>query len=271
MLDLIDLLPEQKKNLPYHFFGDNFFSSQKLVDVLSQEKYEYTGTIRKDRVKGSPPLTSVELFKKKARGHHETVVLEDRSQIITRWNDNAPVTMISSILGDLPLATTSRYSRTAKKYIDVTQPDVVRVYNQNMGGVDRFDQNQNHTRITIGGKKWYWSIITWLIDAAVQNAWQLHRKAGGSLSLLDFKREYVCVALRDAGDTRSRNSSGTVGRLSRFGDDEIRFDGLHHYVIVKKDERKRCAYEGCSAKCQSYCNKCQRALCLYHFMPYHIQ
>ncbi len=109
LLDLIDLLPEVKKNLPYHFFGDNFFSSQKLVDLLIQEKYEYTGTIRKDRVKGSPPLTSVELFKKKARGHHETVVLKDRSQIITRWNDNAPVTMISSILGDMPLATTSRY------------------------------------------------------------------------------------------------------------------------------------------------------------------
>ena len=55
LLDLLDLLPDEKKNLPFHIYGDNFFSSQKLVDVLVQNGYNYTGTIRKDRIKGSPP------------------------------------------------------------------------------------------------------------------------------------------------------------------------------------------------------------------------
>ena len=46
VLDLLDLLPEVKKILPYHLHADNFFTSHKLVDVLIQENYHYTGTIR---------------------------------------------------------------------------------------------------------------------------------------------------------------------------------------------------------------------------------
>lgn len=84
LLDLVDLLPEEKKNLGYHFFADNFFSSMKLIDELSASGYFYTGTIRKDRLKGGPPLTAVEPFKKKERGYHETAVLQDQSQIIVR-------------------------------------------------------------------------------------------------------------------------------------------------------------------------------------------
>ena len=105
LLDLVDLIPEDKRYLAYHFFGDNFFSSMKLIDELSASGYFYTGTIRKDRLKGNPPLTPVEQFKKKDRGYYETAVLQDKSQIVVRWNDNAPVTMISNVLGTEPIGT----------------------------------------------------------------------------------------------------------------------------------------------------------------------
>jgi hypothetical protein len=65
LLDLVDMLPKEKRNLPYHFFADNYFSSTKLVDELTASNYLFTGTIRKDRLKGNPPLTPVEIFKKK--------------------------------------------------------------------------------------------------------------------------------------------------------------------------------------------------------------
>ena len=51
----------------------------------------------------------------------------------------------------------SRYSRPSEKYVDIPQPHLVKIYNHHMGGVDCFDQNQNHHRIKVGGKKWYWS------------------------------------------------------------------------------------------------------------------
>ena len=55
-------------------------------------------------------------------------------------------------------------------------------YNRYIAGGDRFDQNLNHLRVTIGGKKWYWWIVTWLLDTALQNSGQLHKKAGGQMS-----------------------------------------------------------------------------------------
>ena len=47
LLDLVNLLPEEKRNLPYHFFADNFFSSMKLLDVITGTCYNYTGTLQK--------------------------------------------------------------------------------------------------------------------------------------------------------------------------------------------------------------------------------
>ena len=223
-----------------------------------------------DRVKGPTALTPVDKFKKMPRGHSETVVLQDKSQVLTRWQDNATVTLLSSLLGDLPRGTAVRYSRDAKKKVDISQPDVVKAYNEKMGGVDRFDQNQNHIRIKVGGKKWYWPIVTWSLDAAVQNSWQLHRQSGGSLSLVQFKRDYVCSVLRQSAANRNNISAANRGHLSRVGDDNLRFDNIGHYLIVKKDERRQCALTVCKTRCQTYCCKCERALCVYHFHDYHI-
>jgi len=184
-----------------------------------------------------------------------------------RWNDNAPVTMVSSILGDKPMSTARRYNRTAKKYIEVPQPDVVLQYNRNMGGVDRFDQNLNHLRISVGGKKWYWQIITWLLDASMQNAWQLHKKAGGSLTALEFRREVVCYLLMEAAAV-SRNNSGS-GRQTRPGEADLRYDNVGHYPVIRKNQRQVCKFDGCTTRCQVWCEKCNRCVCIYHFKDYH--
>lgn len=267
LLDLLDLLPEDKKYLPYHIFADNYFSSNKLIDCLAEDGYSYTGTIRKDRLKGSPPLTTVEKFRKKERGYHETVSLKDGTQTVTRWLDNAPVTMISSVLGDEPLAKANRYSRTEKKRVEVPQPDIIKQYNANMGGVDIFDKHQNHLRVSVGGKKWYWGIITWGLDACVSNAWQLYKKAGHSVSLLQFKREIVNVILRDSGSSTNINR----GLIVRPGEQSTRFDNIGHLVEVNRGQRRRCAFEGCTTKCIYVCCKCERTICLDHFRMYHTQ
>ena len=90
--------------------------------------------MRNNRVKGNPKLTPVYVFKKKPRGYSETVTLQDKSATVVRWNDNAPVTMVSSLLlGNLPERSCSRYNRKAKSYVEVPQPDIVKQYNLSMG------------------------------------------------------------------------------------------------------------------------------------------
>ncbi len=115
VLDLLDLISEEKFSLPYHLSADNIYSLHKLIEVLGEHNIHYAETIRQDRVKGSPPITSVDKFRKKDREHFETVVLADQSQIVTRWNDNAHVTLIISCLGDQPLGTAKRYNRKKRR------------------------------------------------------------------------------------------------------------------------------------------------------------
>jgi len=268
LLDLVDLLPEEKKSLAYHFFGDNFFSSMKLVEELTASGYFYTGTVRKDRLKGNPPLTTVDAFRKKVRGYHETAVLQDKSQIVVRWNDNAPVTMLSNCLGTEPIGTCKRWSRESKKRVDVPQPNVVAHYNPKMGGVDRFDQNTNHLRIKIGGKKWYYPIVTWILDAAVQNAWQLHKKTGGKLSALDFRREIVCIILKTGSLDRVQQHTPS-GKKTTPGWEELRYDNIGHLPISRPELHCRCAYDGCNSRSRFHCIKCERAICMDHFIVFH--
>lgn len=90
--------------------------------------------MRNNRVKGNPKLTPVHVFKKKPRGYSETVTLQNKSATVVRWNDNAPVTMVSSLLlGNLPERSCSCYNRKAKSYVEVPQPDIVKQYNLSMG------------------------------------------------------------------------------------------------------------------------------------------
>ena len=100
--------------------------------------------------------------------------------------------------------------------------------------------------------------MTWLLDTALQNSWQLHKKAGGQMSMLVFKRDVVCTMLRQGATVRSRNSSGgpRTGPIgARPGDDDLRYDQLSHYIEKRAPPRKMCAMEGCNSRCVTYCEK----------------
>ena len=76
---------------------------------------------------------------------------------------------------------------------------MIKVYNEHMGGVDRMDQNISKYRIAIRGKKWYACIVTYCIDVAINNAWQLHKICEGkdAMDLLTFRRKH-CTLLSAA-------------------------------------------------------------------------
>lgn len=58
-----------------------------------------------------------------------------------RWNDNNIVTICSNSESVFPTSAVSRFSQKDKRKISVSQPNIIKKYNQNMGGVDRADQN----------------------------------------------------------------------------------------------------------------------------------
>lgn len=45
------------------------------------------------------------------------------------------------------------------------------LYNKYMGGTDRMDEDIARHRIGVRSKKWYWPLLTWLVDTGIHNAW----------------------------------------------------------------------------------------------------
>lgn len=121
--------------------------------------------------------------------------------------------------------------------IRLPQPKLVRLYNQSMGGVDRMDQNVSQYRISIRGKKCYSCIVSYSIDVAVQNAWQLHKlHTEKPMDLLAFRRHIVSHYYLQKFNT-APNPGRKGGKLSSY---KPRYYGVMHY-LVPQEKQTRCA------------------------------
>ncbi|XP_037116736.1 piggyBac transposable element-derived protein 3-like [Syngnathus acus] len=158
LLRLLDNLPDAVRALPLRIYIDNYFTGLPLVAELRRRGYAYQ-----------------KAMKRKPRGAVSVVYDTAYKIALTRWKDNAVVTIASTLAAEHPLQKVSRWSRQEKKKVAVDHPFVVQLYNRSMGGTDRADQSIGLYRINMRRKKWWWPIFTWMLDAAVFSAWVLHR------------------------------------------------------------------------------------------------
>lgn len=126
---------------PSTVYADNFFMCPELVYWLREEYGIFClGTIRNCRLRGCQELLPTDkIVKKKPRGYSAQVVCNKNKLAVVKWHDNKVVTMISSFVDSYPMEKIKRYSKTDKKRVDVDCPQLVKLYNKHMGGVDLAD------------------------------------------------------------------------------------------------------------------------------------
>lgn len=266
MLSMIEELPECIKNQKLQFYFDNLFTGIPLLVHLKSKGYGGTGTLRQNRLPKECPIGKVEVMKKRARGSYEYATQGD--VVVVRWMDNSVVTVASTDYKVNPVGNADRYSRVHKKKVKVPRPHLIGVYNQHMGGTDLMDAHINNYRIGIRGKKWWWPIFTWLIDATINNAWILMRKNGRQIPQLDFRRELAQTYLQkyqNPPKAGGRPSTGKSGGRTVSG---VRFDGINHFP-KSQEKRRRCAGDDCKTVGRVICVKCDVGLCLNCFEDYH--
>ncbi|XP_062950297.1 LOW QUALITY PROTEIN: piggyBac transposable element-derived protein 2-like [Cynocephalus volans] len=262
VIKFVDALQE-RGSLPYHIFFDKVFTSVKLMSILRKKGVKATGTVHEYRTERCPLKDSKEL-KKMKRGAFDYKVDETEEIIVCRWHDGSVVNICSNAVGIEPVRLTSRHSGAAKARTQVHQPSLVKLYQEKVGGVGQMDQNIAKYKVKIRGMKWYSSFIGYVIDAALNNAWQLHRicSQDAQVDLLAFRRYIACVYLESNADTSSQ------GRRSRRLETESRFDMIGHWII-HRDKRTQCAL--CHSQTNTRCEKCQKGVHAKCFREYHIR
>lgn len=130
-----------------------------------------------------------------------------------------------------------------------------------MGGVDRGDQNISLYRVGFRGKKWYIPIIFHMLDLSVHNAWQLHRQQNGKLDHLTFRRR-IALAILEGHQRKFAKRS----RRSLLENADSRYDRMDH-LIIPQEKQTRCRL--CHKKVSTKCEKCDTALHIACFKPYH--
>lgn len=251
---------------PATIFCDNFFSSPELFYILKENYGVFgLGTIRNNRTRGAGSiLPSKKAMKKKKRGAYSQVVCDKTKLALVRWNDNKPVTLISSFVGCTPVHKIKRYCKVEKRKLDVDCPQIVREYNKHMGGVDLGDMLVSLYKIPFKSRRWYIGIFCQLLDISINNSWILYKKNTNDrkkMSLKIFRQDLYLNLTKKNRSVRSHsiveNSTIKNPKLPR-PISPIRFDNICHFPNTKED-MGRCKY--CLKNTTVYCMKCNIRLC----------
>ncbi|XP_045456089.1 piggyBac transposable element-derived protein 3-like [Melitaea cinxia] len=174
-------------------YFDNFFCSMQLLIDLKSQGFRATGTVRDNRTKKCP-MTKQEM-KKKDRGYSDHRFDKNNEILCVKWHDNNVVCLLTNFDTVEPFVKTNRYSKKEKAKIAVNQPRLIHNYNKNMGGVDKHDWLISKYPIRFRGKKWYWPLVTRILDMYLVNAWIIYNQVNKdeNIPLLDFRRR-VCYS-----------------------------------------------------------------------------
>ncbi|KAF5281922.1 hypothetical protein FQR65_LT14448 [Abscondita terminalis] len=198
-------------------YFDNFFTSYSLLESLSRKNIRACGTIRENRTNKCPLIASV-LMKKKDRGTFD--YKSDGNIICVKWHDSAVVTVASNYHVVTPLQNTKRRMKGQSK-VDVPQPNLIKKYNQGMGGVDLFDRMCSSYRPRLRNKKWWWNLFSHSINMTVVAAFRFYEylNPDENISHLDFRRS-VAMALIKVGHSQRTRRGGPSAHPIR----DIRYD-----------------------------------------------
>lgn len=152
-------------------FFDRYFMSVPRVYKPAKQDISGTGPVRNNRIPKGVNLSSESELKPKGRGTSEIVEGDDEQQIVVCWYDNKAITLMSCLHGKQPEDACCRWSNKDKKHVNIARPNIVCLYNKNMGGVDMADRMISYYQMKARVSKWTTRCFFHLMDMALSNSW----------------------------------------------------------------------------------------------------
>ncbi|XP_017764157.1 PREDICTED: piggyBac transposable element-derived protein 3-like, partial [Eufriesea mexicana] len=209
VLRLAKIIP---KRFFYKISFDNWFSTVPLVTELEKLGIQRVATVRSNRLKNCE-FSSDKVTKTKGRGS---------SEILSTSIDRVTINTCEVE----PLDIVKRWDKKIKRMIDVQRPNIVKIYNQHMGGVDLRDYSSYSVN------------------------------PGRQYSLLEFKTDTascLCQEHKETPKKRGRPASNEVDKQlqnkrkkkpnTTLPVQNVRKDEVAHWPIFS-DNRGRCKKSG---------------------------
>lgn len=272
--------------VPGHLvYFDRYFTTVKLVSKLKTRGIESTGTLMKNRIPGGARevLESDNSLKQKGRGSCQVLVTNDKTMAITKWLDNKAVIMLSSTYTNENPDTCRRYCKKEKTYLYFDRPDVIKMYNKNMGGVDLADRQLAVCPTRSRTKKWTVRFFSHMLDLAINNCWIQYKKneqekgtPAKKILQLRFYKMAIAEELielntapfenSDSNDEYAADDGIYRKRRGRSAFVQIpskirRMQGSTHMPDFT-EKQMRCRLPGCEMKSTAKCLSCDVHLCL---------
>lgn len=269
--------------VPGHvLYHDRYFSSLKLCNALLKRGIRSSGTIMSNRIPKTVLLKTDKELKKEGRGSVDFV--SDGKVCFIKWFDNKAVYMISSNESIGQGNTVKRWCKKNGRYVQVKQPDVIKSYNKNMGGVDMADRMLSYCSSRGRTNKWTVRVILHMLDLCVSNGWLLYRQDKMLKNVpnklirqmrcfkLDYGESLITIysSIDDFEsdsdpdeDYEPSNPPSPKGKRSKtqpLPSKEQRKRGQHCPVFDTKQHR--CRNQKCGMKTFLKCLKCNVYLCL---------
>ena len=149
VMRLVENLPE-RGNFKVYF--DNFFTSIPLLIQLKEKGFHALSVLKTNLMSGAI-LKSKGDMKRQGRGAMDSRVCKSGDITIVRWQDNNVVSVASSFVGMGNINNVKQWSKKDKAYIDVDRPEIIKCYNDFIGGVDLMDRFISYYSMTFRTKR----------------------------------------------------------------------------------------------------------------------
>ena len=180
---------------------DIFFSLVSFLKELKRKNILVYGTIRPNR-KDLPVIADEKSLE---RGDFEFKCTSDGVSLY-KSNDSKPVHLISNY-HEIETATVQRKQIDGAK-VTITLPQIVKDYNQKMGGWDKHDMLRQLYEINRKIMKWWHRLLFGSLDMAVVNTYVVHNASKKQqLLFLKFRRD-LSMGLLTRSFARGCRSSG---------------------------------------------------------------
>ena len=226
-----NLMSELKENnkdnySPHILATDGLYTSEKL---LLEKDFKFIGAIRPSRIRMKH---NKEIIKEINKGTFKYYYKYEEGdfQVLTKYMDSKLLFLVSNFVDTNKLCTKIRWSKKLHQFIEISFPEIVKIYQIFMKGVDISNQLISYYEIDMRMRKWWKRLFNHLIDIAVVNSFILYNKSGkGELLSQKNFREAIVMAV-----------------IAKYKVEQISKEIACQHLIKKINKQKMC--KGCAEK-----------------------